>query len=115
MQKFLTLFQQYCVIIHCDVIAVVYEIFIPWVICNGYEGKHGVNKNQEWDRKAVLNILNTLSVNVVLQYMYTDIHHHDYIHNSCPLALSQFALPDTFSKMILVYRNILFCFIFDKE
>ena len=32
MQKFLPSFQQYCVIIHCDIIAVVYEKFIPWVM-----------------------------------------------------------------------------------
>ena len=42
---FLTLFQQYCVIIHCDVIAVVYEKFIPWVIFTGYEDKRVTNKN----------------------------------------------------------------------
>ena len=40
MQNFLTSFQQHCVIICCDVIAVVYEKFIPWVISTGYKGKH---------------------------------------------------------------------------
>ena len=43
MQKFLTSFQQYCVIIHCDVLAVVYEKFIPWVISTKYERKHLIN------------------------------------------------------------------------
>ena len=43
MQKCLTSLQQYCVIIHCKVIAVVYEKFIPWVISTGYQGKDVVN------------------------------------------------------------------------
>ena len=38
-QKCLASFQQNCVIIHCDIIAVVYEKFIPWVISTRYKGK----------------------------------------------------------------------------
>ena len=45
MQKFLASFKEYYVIIHCDVIAVVYEKFIKWVISTGYEGKHVLKQN----------------------------------------------------------------------
>ena len=42
-QKCLASFQQNCVTIHCDIIAVVYEKFIPWVISTAYWGKHVIN------------------------------------------------------------------------
>ena len=43
MQKFLMSFQQYWVIIHCEIIAVVYEKFILCVISTGYKGKYVIN------------------------------------------------------------------------
>ena len=44
MQKCLTSFQHHCVIFHCDVIAVVYEKLITWVISNGYRGNHVITR-----------------------------------------------------------------------
>ena len=45
MQLFLTSFQKYCMIIHCDVIGKVYENIIPWMISTAYVGKHVININ----------------------------------------------------------------------
>ena len=41
-QKCLTSFQQYCFIVYCDVTAVVYEKFIPWVISTAYWCKNEI-------------------------------------------------------------------------
>ena len=35
-------FNSKCVIIHCDIIAMVYEKFIPWVISTRYEGYYNL-------------------------------------------------------------------------
>ena len=49
-------------IIHCDVIAVVCEKFITWVISTEYEGKHGINA------KYARNI-NSCTNNLCSKYM----------------------------------------------
>ena len=44
MQKFLTSFQQHCVIIHYDFITMVYQKNIPRELSTAYEGKHVMKK-----------------------------------------------------------------------
>ena len=44
MQKFLKSCQQYCVIIYCDIIPLVHQKSIPWVISTAYKGKHVINQ-----------------------------------------------------------------------
>ena len=47
MHKGLTSFQQHCVIINCDVIVVVKEKFIPWVISTKYWDKYVINTHKD--------------------------------------------------------------------
>ena len=99
-QKCLTSFQQYCIIVHSDVIAVVQEKFIPWVISTAYWCKNEI--------KVYIHLINKGNT-----YHWTSI--HDWLLHCTCLLLGQNRcfLPSAHSvkSATTVHQEVVVCFL----
>ena len=82
MQKLLVSFQQYCIIIHCDVITVVYDILIPWVRSTVYKGKHVIHIFRERSKLCIYFKHSLSIINLKEQHANKYVQFSDFAKNS---------------------------------